>query len=126
MPYPSLERLPVTSLRPYDRNARTHSKKQIRQIADSIERFGFTNPVLISDDGQIIAGHGIRRPRRRGTMTAKKSGSYEVGYGRPPVKNRFQKAMTKSVTITENGKRKKISKLEAAITQLANDAARGD
>jgi ParB-like chromosome segregation protein Spo0J len=58
MPYPSLERLPVTSLRPYDRNARTHSKKQIRQIADSIERFGFTNPVLISDDGQIIAGHG--------------------------------------------------------------------
>ena len=49
---------PVTSLRPYDRNARTHSKKQIRQIASSIERFGFTNPVLISDDGQIIAGHG--------------------------------------------------------------------
>jgi hypothetical protein len=36
------------------------------------------------------------------------------------------KAMTKSVTITENGKRKKISKLEAAVTQLANDAARGD
>jgi hypothetical protein len=59
-------------------------------------------------------------------MTAKKSGSYEVGYGRPPVKNRFQKAMTKSVTITENGNRKKISKLEAAITQLANDEARGD
>lgn len=38
----------------------------------------------------------------------------------------FMKAMTKSVTITENGKRKKISKLEAAVTQLANDAARGD
>jgi DNA modification methylase len=35
-----------------------HSKKQIRQIADSIERFGFTNPVLVSDDGEIIAGHG--------------------------------------------------------------------
>ena len=38
----------------------------------------------------------------------------------------FMKAMTKSVTITENGKRKTISKLEAAVTQLANDAARGD
>ena len=45
-------------LRPYGNNARTHSKKQIRQIATSIERFGFTNPVLISDDGEIIAGHG--------------------------------------------------------------------
>ena len=48
----------LTSLRPYARNARTHSKKQVRQIASSIERFGFTNPVLISDDGEIIAGHG--------------------------------------------------------------------
>ena len=45
-------------LRPYARNARRHSKKQIRQIADSIQRFGFTNPVLVSDDGEIIAGHG--------------------------------------------------------------------
>jgi ParB-like chromosome segregation protein Spo0J len=48
----------LARLRPYPGNARTHSKKQIRQIADSIERFGFTNPVLISDDGEIIAGHG--------------------------------------------------------------------
>ncbi|WP_423141795.1 site-specific DNA-methyltransferase [Parablastomonas sp. CN1-191] len=48
----------ITSLKPYPRNARTHSKKQVRQIAASIERFGFTNPVLISDDGEIIAGHG--------------------------------------------------------------------
>lgn len=45
-------------LRPYARNARTHSKKQVKQIAASIERFGFTNPVLVSDDGEIIAGHG--------------------------------------------------------------------
>jgi DNA modification methylase len=48
----------VESLKPYARNARTHSKKQIKQIAASIERFGFVNPVLVSDDGQIIAGHG--------------------------------------------------------------------
>jgi DNA modification methylase len=53
-----VEYRPPASLRPYDRNARTHSAKQIRQIADSITRFGFTNPVLVSDDGQIIAGHG--------------------------------------------------------------------
>jgi ParB-like chromosome segregation protein Spo0J len=49
---------PVRSLRPYPQNARTHSKKQLRQIAASIERFGFTNPVLVSDDGEIVAGHG--------------------------------------------------------------------
>ena len=49
---------PVDSLKPASRNARTHSRKQIRQIADSIKRFGFTNPVLIDDDGGIIAGHG--------------------------------------------------------------------
>ncbi|MBX9643014.1 MAG: ParB N-terminal domain-containing protein [Novosphingobium sp.] len=48
----------ISALRPYARNARTHSKKQIKQIARSIERFGFTNPVLVSDEGEIIAGHG--------------------------------------------------------------------
>lgn len=48
----------ITSLKPYPGNARTHSRKQVKQIARSIERFGFTNPVLISDDGEIIAGHG--------------------------------------------------------------------
>jgi len=54
----AIEPMPVAKLRPYAQNARTHSKKQIRQIATSIERFGFTNPVLISDDNEIIAGHG--------------------------------------------------------------------
>ena len=46
------------TLSPYRRNARTHSKKQIRQIAESITRFGFTNPVLIDEAGMILAGHG--------------------------------------------------------------------
>jgi DNA modification methylase len=49
---------PTGSLEPYSRNPRTHSKKQIRQIADSIREFGFTNPILIESDGGIIAGHG--------------------------------------------------------------------
>lgn len=48
----------IATLKPYERNARIHSKKQIKQIAASIERFGFTNPVLVSDGGEIIAGHG--------------------------------------------------------------------
>ena len=55
---PAIEMRPIKSLRPYAGNARTHSKRQIAQIADSIRRFGFTNPVLISDESEIIAGHG--------------------------------------------------------------------
>jgi DNA modification methylase len=54
----NIEECSIESLKPYARNARTHSKKQIKQIAASIERFGFTNPVLIGDDESIIAGHG--------------------------------------------------------------------
>lgn len=53
-----IEHRPPATLRPYPGNARTHSRKQVRQIADSIRRFGFTNPVLVSDEGEIIAGHG--------------------------------------------------------------------
>src|SRR5262249_40883004 len=48
----------IARLRPFPGNARTHSKKQVRQIADSITRFGFTNPILIDDEDKIIAGHG--------------------------------------------------------------------
>jgi DNA modification methylase len=49
---------PVATLIPYAGNARTHSRAQIRKIADSIRAFGFVNPILVGDDGQIIAGHG--------------------------------------------------------------------
>lgn len=50
--------LPVDSLIPYARNSRTHSDAQVAQIAASIKEFGFTNPILIDEDGGIIAGHG--------------------------------------------------------------------
>jgi DNA modification methylase len=49
---------PIADLRPWPRNARTHSRKQIRQIADSIRRFGFNNPVLLDAENCILAGHG--------------------------------------------------------------------
>ena len=55
---PEIVEKKIAELRPYSRNARTHSLKQIKQIAASIEHFGFTNPVLISDKDEIIAGHG--------------------------------------------------------------------
>jgi len=54
----AIENISINSLKPYPRNARCHSKAQIKQIAASIERFGFVNPVLTADDGEIVAGHG--------------------------------------------------------------------
>ncbi len=54
----NIEHRPPGELKPYACNARTHSKKQVAQIASSIEQFGFNNPVLIDKDGVIIAGHG--------------------------------------------------------------------
>ena len=48
----------LSHLKPNPRNARTHSSRQIQQIADSIAAFGFNNPVLIDGDGVVIAGHG--------------------------------------------------------------------
>jgi DNA modification methylase len=48
----------ITSLHPAGRNPRTHSRKQIQQLVDSMRTFGFTNPILIDGKGQVIAGHG--------------------------------------------------------------------
>jgi DNA modification methylase len=53
-----IERLSPSELTAYRRNARTHSRKQVKQIARSIETFGFTNPVLIDEQNVILAGHG--------------------------------------------------------------------
>jgi len=54
----SIQQIEIGNIKPNSRNARTHSAKQIRQIAKSIEAFGFTNPLLVSEDGELIAGHG--------------------------------------------------------------------
>src|SRR5260370_6085283 len=48
----------VAKLRPSKRNARTHSKKQIEQIANSIRRFGWTYPILVDEQGNILCGVG--------------------------------------------------------------------
>src|SRR2546422_4155099 len=48
----------IDALKPNSRNARTHSAKQIGQVAQSIRTFGFVVPILIDEDGKILAGHG--------------------------------------------------------------------
>lgn len=53
-----IELWPVDRLRPYERNARTHSPEQVQQIAASMVEFGLTNPILVDSGDGIIAGHG--------------------------------------------------------------------
>src|ERR1700716_3522969 len=53
-----LEFWSVDRLIPSPRNARTHSDAQIAEIAGSIRAFGFTNPILVGEEGDVIAGHG--------------------------------------------------------------------
>src|SRR5664280_3612229 len=49
---------PVARLIPSARNARTHNDAQVAEIAGSIQAFGFSNPILVGAEGDIIAGHG--------------------------------------------------------------------
>ena len=57
-PADKVERRAVAALIPYARNSRTHSAEQVSQIAASIREWGWTTPVLVDEDGGIIAGHG--------------------------------------------------------------------
>ena len=54
----NVEARPLDSLVPYARNARTHTADQVSALAASIEEWGCTNPVLIDEEGGVIAGHG--------------------------------------------------------------------
>ena len=67
----TVERWPLERLIPHARNARTHSEEQVAQIAGSIAEFGFVNPVLVGDDGVIVAGHGrVMAARKLGLSEA--------------------------------------------------------
>ncbi|UVK55341.1 ParB N-terminal domain-containing protein [Mesorhizobium sp. AR02] len=55
---PVIEQIPPARLKPHPSNAKTHSKKQIGQIARSVKRFGFQSPVIINADNVVLAGHG--------------------------------------------------------------------
>ena len=57
-PADRVERLSVSKLVPSARNARTHSDEQVAQLAASIEKWGWTMPILVDEAGGIIAGHG--------------------------------------------------------------------
>lgn len=63
--------LPLSALKPDPNNARTHPKRQVQQIAASIEAFGFNNPIIVDEDGGVIAGHGrLLAAKQLGLATA--------------------------------------------------------
>ena len=68
-PADKVEKWDITRLTPYARNSRTHSDEQIGQIAASIKEWGWTTPVLVDEDGSIIAGHGRTLAAQRLKMT---------------------------------------------------------
>src|SRR4051795_1605734 len=84
-PADKVERRPIEQLIPYTRNSRTHSASQVDQIAASIREWGWTNPILVTEDGSIVAGHGR-------VLGAKKLGLAEVpvmvaaGWSEPQIR----------------------------------------
>src|SRR5438132_886984 len=70
-PADQVKHWPIEKLIPQARNARTHTPEQIDQIAASIREWGWTNPVLVTEEGTIVAGHGR-------VLGAKKLGLAEI------------------------------------------------
>jgi len=64
-----IEYWPLDRLIPYARNARTHSPAQVAEIAGSIRAYGFSNPILVSEHADIIAGHGRLAAARKLGLT---------------------------------------------------------
>ena len=90
--FPEAKVVSTDSLIPYAMNSRTHSDKQIDQIAASIKEFGFLNPVIVDGENGIIAGHGR-------VMAAKKLGMAEL----PVVEAKhLTEAQKKAYVIADN------------------------
>ena len=89
---PKIETRLVADLIPYAANSRTHSDAQVAQIAASIKEFGWTNPILVSGDDSIIAGHGR-------LMAARKLGMDEVP---AIVLDHLSKAQQRALVIADN------------------------
>ena len=89
---PKIETRLVADIIPYAANSRTHSDAQIAQIAASIKEFGWTNPILVSGDDSIIAGHGR-------LMAARKLGMDEVP---AIVLDHLSKAQQRALVIADN------------------------
>jgi ParB-like chromosome segregation protein Spo0J len=87
-----IEQRSIAKLIPYASNSRTHSDAQVAQIAASIREFGWTNPILVSDKNDIIAGHGR-------LLAARKLGMEEVP---AIILDHLTKAQQRALVIADN------------------------
>ena len=78
MATPQIEMMPVAALKPHPRNPRQHPEKAIEKLVKSLQEFGWTNPVLLSADGFVLAGHARLK-------AAEKAGIVEVPVVRLPL-----------------------------------------
>jgi ParB-like chromosome segregation protein Spo0J len=91
-PAEKIEMRQLDKLIPYARNSRTHSDTQVAQIAASIKEWGWTTPILVDEEGTIIAGHGR-------TLAARKLGLAEVPV---MVARGWSEARKKAYVIADN------------------------
>jgi DNA modification methylase len=91
-PAEKIEMRQLDKLIPYARNSRTHSDTQVAQIAASIKEWGWTTPILVDEEGTIIAGHGR-------TLAARKLGLAEVPV---MVARGWSEAQKKAYVIADN------------------------
>jgi DNA modification methylase len=91
-PAQNIELWPLEKIVPYARNARTHTEAQVAQIAASIREWGWTNPVLLDEAGELIAGHGRLEAAR------------QLGLARIPVMvaRGWSEAQKKAYVIADN------------------------
>ena len=136
-----VEPVRISTLRPHPRNIRTHSQKQIRQIAASIRSFGFLNPIIVDDQSNIIAGHGrfdaamslgmrvvpiikvshLRPTEIRAYMLADNKVAENAGWDREQLATEFEELQ---IALPEVGLELDITGFEAAeVDQLLADLA---
>lgn len=102
--------LPLTELKPYDKNSKAHPQEQVKRIARSIERYGFDQPIVIDAEGEIIKGHGRR-------LAAEYLGMKEV----PVVVNPLPKDEARAARIADNKSAESdwlLDELQAEIKEL--------
>lgn len=108
----------ITEIRPNPANTRKHSAKQIRQIANSIIAFGFTAPLLVSEDNELIAGHGRYQ-------AAKLLGLVEVPVvvvaGLSPAKRRALAIADNKIAANAGWDRKRLATEIPELTDLLDD-----
>jgi hypothetical protein len=81
-PAERIERWPIERLIPYANNARVHSEADIDKLADAIRKWGWTMPVLVDEEGNLLAGHGrIAAAPRAGVL--RKAGRCSTALLRP-------------------------------------------